>query len=158
MYLKIQTYLNTAMVSSTDLGGETHPSNKSGYGERAKRVALAFVYGHAAEYSGPLYSSHKIEGNTVRIAFTHVGKGLAVRHSEKLQGFQIAGEDRKFFWADAVIAGDEVIVSSKNVPTPVAVRYAWSSQIPWANLFNQAGLPAQTFRTDDWSSKSRPAR
>lgn len=150
MYLKIQQYPNTAMVISTDLGGDTHPSNKSAYGERAKQVALGFVYGHPLEYSGPLYASHRINANKIRVQFTHVGKGLTTRHSDKLQGFQIAGSDKKFVWADASIEGSEVIVSSKVVSKPVAVRYAWSGNSPWANLFNQDGLPAQTFRTDDW--------
>jgi sialate O-acetylesterase len=62
----------------------------------------------------------------------------------------IAGEDKKFVWADAVIDGDSVVVSSASVPKPAAVRYAWAGNFPWANLFNKDGLPAQTFRTDDW--------
>ncbi|NDA66577.1 MAG: 9-O-acetylesterase, partial [Verrucomicrobia bacterium] len=66
------------------------------------------------------------------------------------QGFAIAGDDKKFVWADAVIDGDTIIVSSDKVAKPSAVRYAWASAHPWANLFNQDGLPAQTFRTDDW--------
>ena len=82
--------------------------------------------------------------------FTHVGQGLAFRHGEKLQGFMIAGEDKQFVWADAVIDGDTVAVSSQQVQKPVAVRYAWSGRHPWANLFNKDGLPAQAFRTDEW--------
>lgn len=152
VHLKIQQYPQTAMVISTDLGGMTHPTNKSGYGERAKQVALGFVYGQKIEISGPLYASHVIESGKVRIKFTHVGQGLAARHSDKLQGFMIAGADKKFVWADAVIEGDSVVVSSPAVAAPAAVRYAWSSNAPWANLFNKDGLPAQTFRTDDWGA------
>jgi sialate O-acetylesterase len=151
VHVKIQQHPNTAMVISTDLGGMTHPTNKSGYADRARQVVLGFVYGGKSEYSGPLYASHSIEGGKVRIKFTHTGEGLAVRHSEQLQGFIIAGEDKKFHWANAVIEGDSVVVSSADVPKPAAVRYAWSSSSPWANLFNKDGLPAQTFRTDDWS-------
>ncbi len=150
LHIRIQTHPNTAMVTSTDLGGLTHPTNKSGYGERAARVALGFVYGRRVEYSGPLYASHSIEGNKIRIKFSHVGKGLAPAQSEKLQGFEIAGAEKKFAWADAVIDGDSVLVSSAEIPNPAAVRYAWSQNIPWANLFNKDGLPAQAFRTDDW--------
>lgn len=157
VHIKIQQHPNTAMVISTDLGGMTHPTNKSGYGERAKQVALGFVYDRKVEYSGPLYASHAITGDKVRIKFTHTGQGLAARHSDKLQGFLIAGEDKKFVWADAVIDGDTVLVSSKDVPKPVAVRYAWSSNAPWANLFNKDGLPAQTFRTDEWETDPRTA-
>ena len=150
LHIKIQQHPNTAMVPSTDLGMNTHPTNKSGYGERAARVALGFVYGRPVEISGPLYASHSVEGNKVRIKFTHVGKGLAAAQSDKLQGFAIAGPDKKFVWADAVIDGDSVLVSSATIPEPAAVRYAWSMSIPWANLFNKDGLPAQAFRTDDW--------
>lgn len=149
-HIKIQQHPKTAMVTSTDLGGMTHPTNKSGYAERAARVALGFVYGRKVEISGPLYASHAIEGNKVRIKFTHLGQGLAARHSDKLQGFIIAGVDKKFHWADAVIDGDSVVVSSAAVPQPASVRYAWANNAPWANLFNKDGLPAQTFRTDDW--------
>ena len=153
VHLKIQQYPQTAMIISTDLGGMTHPTNKSGYGERAKQVALGFVYGQKIEYSGPLYAAHEIDGGRVRIKFTHIGQGLTARHSDKLQGFMIAGADKKFVWADAVIDGDSVVVSSPTVTAPLAVRYAWSSNAPWANLFNKDGLPAQTFRTDDWGTK-----
>jgi sialate O-acetylesterase len=149
-HLKIQEHPNTAMVTSTDLGGGTHPLNKTGYADRAVLVAKGFVYGQKVEFSGPLYASHEVDGNKVRIHYKHVGHGLAVRHSDKLQGFLIAGADKKFVWADAVIEGDSVIVSSPAVPNPAAVRYAWSSVGPWANLFNKDGLPAQTFRTDEW--------
>ena len=149
-HIKIASYPKTAMVIASDLGSGTHPTNKSGYGARAVRVAQGFVYGEKLEYYGPVYASHKVEGGKVRIAFSHIGKGLAARHSEKLQGFAIAGEDKKFAWADAVIDGDSVVVSSASVAKPVAVRYAWAGNFPWANLFNKDGLPAQTFRTDDW--------
>jgi len=154
VHIKIQKYPNTAMVTSTDLGGMTHPTNKSGYADRARQVALGFVYGREIEFCGPLYASHEIAGDKVRVHFTHLGQGLAMRHSDKLQGFQIAGADKKFVWADAVIDGDTVLVSSPAVSSPAAVRYAWSGKASWANLFNKDGLPAQTFRTDDWGDGS----
>ena len=150
LHIKIQQHPKTAMVISTDLGSGTHPTNKAGYGERAARVALGFVYDKPVEISGPLYASHAVDGNKVRVKFTHVGQGLAARHSDKLQGFMIAGADKKFSWADAVIDGDSVVVSNASVTKPVAVRYAWSGNAPWAYLFYKDGLPAQTFRTDDW--------
>jgi sialate O-acetylesterase len=150
LHIKIQQHPKTAMVISTDLGSGVHPTNVSGYGERAARVALGFVYGKPVETSGPLYASHAVEGSKVRVKFSHVGQGLAARHSDKLQGFAIAGADKKFVWADAAIEGDSVVVSSPSVAQPAAVRYAWSGNAPWANLFKKDGLPAQTFRTDDW--------
>ena len=66
-----------------------------------------------------------------------------------LTGFQIAGADRVWHWADATISGDEVIVTSPDVPHPFAVRYGWGAN-PVCNLFNSEGLPAWPFRTDDW--------
>jgi sialate O-acetylesterase len=149
-HIRIMRYPSTAMVSSTDLGSGVHPVSKSAYGERACRVALGFAYGRKVEFYGPLYESHTIQGGKIRVRFTHVRQGLAFRPGDKLQGFAVAGEDKKFHWADAVIDGDSVVVSSANVPKPVAVRYAWSPQHPWANLFNKDGLPAQAFRTDRW--------
>ena len=111
-HVRIMNYPQTAMAISSDLGSGIHPSNKSGYGQRAAAVALGMVYGKPVEYYGPVYASHTVDGNKVRVKFTHVGKGLAVRHSDKLQGFAIAGEDRKFHWADALIEGDTVVLSS----------------------------------------------
>jgi sialate O-acetylesterase len=149
-HIRIMDYPNTAMVISSDLGGGIHPANKSAYGRRAATVALATVYGRKIECYGPMYASHAVEEGKIRIKFSHVGQGLALSHGDKLQGFAIAGEDRKFEWADAVIDGDTVVLSSTAVPKPVAVRYAWSLTRPWANLFNKDGLPAVPFRTDKW--------
>ena len=149
-FLHIMKYPNTHMVTASDLGSGIHPPNKSGYGERAAQVAMAVAYGKKSEYLGPRLASHSIEGGKVTVKFTHIGQGLAFKNGDKLQGFAIAGEDKKFVWADAVIEGDTVIVSSKTVAKPVAVRYAWSATFPWANLFNKDGLSAQPFRTDDW--------
>lgn len=147
-HVRIMTYPNTFMATSSDLGPGIHPTNKSGYGARAARVALGAVYGKKVEIYGPVYKAHKIDGDKVRVAFDHVGGGLALRHGDKLQGFAVAGPDGVFHWADAVIEGDEVVASSAAVPKPVAVRYAFASRHPWANLFNKDGLPALPFRSD----------
>jgi sialate O-acetylesterase len=148
--IRMIRYPNTAMVISSDLAGALHPANKSAYGRRATTVALATVYGRKIEYYGPVYASHIVEDGKMRIKFTHVGQGLAFQQSNKLKGFALAGEDKVFQWADAIIDGDTVVVSSKAVPKPVAVRYAWSAKRAWANLFNKDGLPAVPFRTDSW--------
>ncbi len=150
LHIKIQRHPKTAMVTSSDLGNGTHPVSKSAYGARAVHVALAYVYGSNLPPSGPLYRSHEIEGNKIRVKFWNTGQGLVARHSDKLQGFMIAGADKKFIWADAVIDGESVLVSNPAVSKPAAVRYAWSSVFTWANLFNKDGLPALTFRSDDW--------
>ena len=150
VFLRIMKYPNTHMVTSSDLGAGVHPANKSGYGARAVQVALATAYGRKNEYLGPVYSSHKIAGDKVTLNFTHTGKGMAFKDGGAPQGFMIAGEDKKFVWADARIEGDTVVLSSAKVPQPAAARYAWSNSFPWANLFNRDGLPAQPFRTDSW--------
>jgi sialate O-acetylesterase len=147
LHIRIMQHAKTAMVSASDLGSGIHPQNKSGYGRRACRVALGFVYGRDVAIYGPVYESHKVEGAKVRVSFKHVGKGLAFRGGEKLQGFEIAGADGVYQWADAKIAGATVVLTSEKVAKPVNVRYAWSRNHPWANLFNKDGLPALTFRT-----------
>jgi len=149
-HVKIMTYPNTGMAISSDLGPYTHPTNKSGYGSRSAQVALGLAYGKPVEYYGPVYASHVVSGDKVTVKFTHLGQGLATRHGTKLQGFAVAGADKKFHWADAVIDGETVVLSSPMVKEPKAVRYAWSNVRTWANLFNKDGLPAVTFRTDSW--------
>jgi len=149
-HIRLSTYPQSFMVIATDLGGGIHPTNKSGYGTRAARVARAVAYGEKIEYYGPVYKSHHIDNRLVTIQFTHIGEGLAARHSEKLQGFQVAGADKVFHWADAKIEKDTVLLTCDKVGSPMAVRYAWGDKIHWANLFNKDGLPAQTFRTDNW--------
>ena len=111
---------------------------------------MGAVYGKKVEIYGPVYESVKVEGEKLRISFTHVGQGLAFHPAETPQGFAIAGDDQKFFWANAVIDGETVVLHSQKVPKPAAVRYAWSNQHPWANLFNKDGLPAAAFRSDSW--------
>jgi len=149
-HIRLNQYSNVFMSIADDLGSGVHPTNKSGYGARACRVALGAVYGRKLEYYGPVYLADKIEGSKVRISFSHVGQGLAFKHGDKLQGFAIAGDDKVFYWAEAVIDGDTVVLSCDKVSKPVAVRYAWNFPHAWANLFNKDGLPAMPFRTDEW--------
>ncbi|MBA4189225.1 MAG: sialate O-acetylesterase [Planctomycetaceae bacterium] len=148
LHVRIMKHPNTFMAISSDLGPGIHPTNKSGYGVRAAQVALGGVYAKKVEIYGPVYKSHKVDGDKVRVSFDHVGAGLAFRHGDKLQGFAVAGADGVFQWADAVIDGDTVVVSNSAVPKPVAVRYAFASKHTWANLFNKDGLPAVPFRSD----------
>lgn len=139
---------NTAMAVTIDIGeGDKHPINKQDIGLRLALSALAKVYGKDIVYSGPIYKSMKIEGNKIIILFDYIGGGLITLDSNELKGFSIAGENKKFYWAKAVIEGDTVIVSSENVANPVAVRYAWGDN-PECNLYNKSGLPASPFRTD----------
>lgn len=149
--LTIKQVPHTGLAVTIDVGDpkDLHPHRKLEVGQRLAYWALGTTYKQPGEYSGPLYASMEIQGSEVRVHFTHVGSGLEPRGETRLQGFAIAGADRKFHWADAHIEGDAVVVSNRDVPTPVAVRYAWGDSPP-CNLFNKDGLPASPFRTDDW--------
>ncbi len=149
---------NIGMAVTIDLGdaNDIHPGNKQEVGNRLALNARALVYGEKIVYSGPNYKAMKIEGNRIRLFFDHAEDGLAAKHGEALKGFAIAGADKKFVWANAKIEGNAVIVSHANVAQPVAVRYAWSIN-PACNLYNQAGLPASPFRTDNWPEVTRNA-
>lgn len=149
LHLNLPKHPNTFLVIASDLGSGIHPSNKSGYGYRSARVALGGVYGKKIEIYGPTYKSHKVDGDKVVVSFTHLGGGLAFKHGDKVQGFAVAGEDKKFYWADAKIEGENVVLTCAKVAKPVSVRYAWAPEHKWANLFNTDGLPALPFKTDN---------
>jgi sialate O-acetylesterase len=138
------------MATIIDIGmaNDIHPKNKQDVGKRLALWALANDYGKDIVYSGPEYKAMKKEGNAVRISFDHVGGGLVVKGDE-LKGFVIAGADKKFAWANAKVVGNDVVVQADGVADPVAVRYGWADNPP-CNLYNQEGLPAVPFRTDDW--------
>ena len=142
---------NTGMAVIIDIGDtkDIHPRNKTDVGHRLALWALANTYNQKIEYSGPLYKSFTVNGNEIRIKFTHVSGGFKTSDGAEPKAFAIAGEDKKFVWANAKIDGDEVIVWSKDVAKPVAVRYAWADN-PVTNLYNKIDLPASPFRTDDW--------
>ncbi len=178
--LKSLSIANTGMAVAIDLDDvenpdNIHPWDKKSVGERLALWALAKDYpsttlrtgGKAADlvYSGPLYRGMKVEGGAIRISFDSVGSGLLIASRKggfeplgkdpqgKLQRFAIAGKDKKWFWANAVIDAKTVVVSSPDVPKPVAVRYAFSMNPEGSNLYNEEGLPASPFCTDDWMMK-----
>jgi sialate O-acetylesterase len=153
-----KTVKNAGLAIAIDIGeaNDIHPKNKKDVGLRLARWALAKDYGKPVEFSGPWYKSMVLDGGKVKLSFDHVGGGLVAK-GEKLTGFAIAGEDKKFVWADAVIEGDKVAVSSEKVAKPVAVRYAWDIN-PVCNLYNKAGLPAVPFRTDEWPATTVNAK
>lgn len=143
---------NTGMAVAIDLGewNDIHPGNKKPIGERLALAAQALAYGEKnVVYSGPVYRAHKIEGNKIIISFDHVGGGLITSDGEALGQFAIAGADKKFVWANAVIKEDHVEVWHDSISQPVAVRYAWADNPVGANLYNKEGLPASPFRTDE---------
>jgi sialate O-acetylesterase len=144
------TVPRTAMAVITDVGDENdiHPRKKEPVGARLAMAARAVAHGERVEYAGPTFQEMKVKGGRAILQFKHASGGLVAREGE-LTGFTIAGPDRKFVNAQAVIEGDRVIVSSPQVAHPVAVRYGWANY-PVVNLYDQAGLPASPFRTDDF--------
>ena len=134
-------------LADADDPNNIHPKNKQDVGHRLAYVALAKAYGQSIEYAGPEYESFKIEKDAIRVLFKHA-EGMKVR-GESVKGFQIAGDDHEWHWADARIDKASVVVFSAEVPKPVAVRYDWANN-PQGNLYNRAGLPMVPFRTDKW--------
>ena len=149
---------NVGMAVITDVGDkdDIHPTKKEPVGSRLALAARAIAYDEKITYSGPIYRELAIEGDKAIVSFDFLGKGLEARGG-KLTGFAVAGRDRKFHWADGVIKGDRVVLSSPEVPEPVAVRYGWSD-FPIVNLFNKDGLPASPFRTDNFPMITGPKK
>lgn len=145
---------NTGMIVTTDIGDalDIHPKNKQDVGYRLANIALAKVYDVKMPYSGPLYKSFAVKGKSAVVSFEH---DVAMKASDnaKLKGFAVAGEDKVFYWADAKVEGNTVIVASDKVAKPVAVRYNWADN-PEGNLVGEAGLPASSFRTDVWQEST----
>jgi sialate O-acetylesterase len=168
--LKTLSLPKTGMAVTIDIGTPyyIHPPDKADVGSRLSLLARHIAYGENVVCFGPLYDSMKAEGASIRISFRPdtIGDGLVIGSSPwkdpkakttpsttELQGFMIAGDDRRWVDAQAAIDGNTVVVSNAQVSNPTAVRYAWA-QSPTANLYNKNGLPASPFRTDDWDPKS----
>ena len=144
---------NTGMAVTIDIGEarDIHPRNKQDVGRRLALAALHDSYGKEVVYSGPVYTSMKVEGNKAIIEFDPMGSGLMVKDKYGyVKGFAIAGEDRVFHWARGMQLGNSIVLHCDRVKQPVAVRYGWADNPDDLNLYNLEGLPASPFRTDDW--------
>jgi sialate O-acetylesterase len=141
---------NTGIAVTIDIGDadDIHPKNKQEVGRRLALNALALTYGKNIDYSGPVFSDYEILQAAIRVKYNHA-EGLKTADGKSPAGFAIAGPDRKFYWADARIEGESIVLSADKVPFPVAVRYAWADN-PVCNVTNQSNLPAAPFRTDNW--------
>ncbi len=154
----------TAMAITIDVGNpnDVHPADKVDVGVRLALAAKKLVYQESVVASGPLYQSFTVEpSGELRVRFRETGGGLVIGQSpwrapgvqpfpsDKLIGFYVAGEDKRWVAAEARIENDCVMVSNPQVTRPVAVRYGWANS-PRCNLYNRAGLPASPFRTDQW--------
>lgn len=148
---------NTCLAVTVDTGDadSVHPRMKEPVGDRLAYCALGQYYGEKIAYQGPTLASWDRQNGAIRLHFTHADGGLVLKYQP--EAFQIAGADHKWYWADAHVSGDRIIVSTSLVQNPVAVRYDWQSNPP-AILFNKAGLPASPFRTDNWPGMTDDAR
>tara|TARA_B000000557_G_scaffold175430_1_gene142825 strand:- start:324 stop:995 length:672 start_codon:yes stop_codon:yes gene_type:complete len=137
----------TGMAVLLDIGEKDngHPGNKKDVGKRLALLALENDYNHNVVSSGPLYEDHTIVDDYIEISFKSVGSGLTSKG--QLKNFEIAGANKKFYEATAKIVGNKVSVHSKQVQSPIHVRYAWKNWVE-ASLFNKEGLPASSFQSD----------
>ena len=152
MQMQSMDISRTGMVVVSDLVDNVkniHPINKQDVGKRLANWALAETYGiKGLVYKHPVYESMKVEKGKVRIVFTNADNGLAV-HGDDLKCFEIAGEDKVFTQAKAKIERNTVLVWTKELKAPVAVRFSYSNDAI-GNLFSKEGLPVAPFRTDNW--------
>jgi sialate O-acetylesterase len=151
--LTSQQLINCGLAVTIDIGEavDIHPRNKQDVGTRLASSACAKAYGQNLVYSGPTYQRMQAEGNRIRLFFEPTKAGLLAKDKYGyVKGFTIAGADKKFSWAQAIIDGESILVWSNAVKDPQAVRYAWANNPDDANLYNSEGLPASPFRTDDW--------
>ncbi len=150
----------TGQAVIIDLGdaADIHPRRKQEVGLRLARWALAKDYGMKVACKSPRYESMEKQGDKILLKFKDVGNGLKAIDNKDLQGFAIAGEDKKFHWAEAkVVKPNEMEVSSKDVKEPVAVRYGWADN-PVCNVYSvKSLLPLTPFRTDDWDGVTKGA-
>jgi sialate O-acetylesterase len=139
------------MAVIIDIGewNDIHPLNKQDVGKRLALAARKVAYGDKKiVHSGPIYKSMKIEGNKIILTFTNTGSGLIAKGDDELRYFSIAGADKKFVWAKAKVEGNKIVVWNERIANPVAVRYAWADNPEGANLYNNEGLPASPFTTE----------
>lgn len=140
----------TGMAVTLDIGNvdNIHPGNKKDVGERLALWALAKDYGKKISYSGPIYKTAKLVNGEMHLTFDH-SNNMQIKMRNGKTNFQIAGDDKVFKDANVIVRANKLVVFSSDVKEPKAVRYCWSD-IDEATLFNQSGLPASSFRTDDW--------
>lgn len=145
------TIPNSGMAVLLDTGEECciHPVNKEAAGNRLAYLALGKTYGiKGFGYESPEFNAIAVNNNEVVVSFNKVPNGLT-SFNQKITTFEIAGEDKVFYPADAVLRSKSVVLSSPEVENPVAVRYAFKDYVK-GELFSTEGLPVSSFRTDDW--------
>ena len=137
-----------AVTIDIGLADDIHPKNKQEVGRRLALVALAGSYGKNVSSSAPVFQNYIIKGNKMELDFGQKQDGFQIKGTT-LKGFTIAGPDRVFYPAEAMVHDGKIILSSTEVPAPLAARYGWADN-PDCNLYGENGLPVAPFRTDCW--------
>jgi sialate O-acetylesterase len=125
---------------------DIHPKNKQDVGLRLALAARGLTYKQPVEYAGPMFQTANPENGVMRVYLTH-SDGMQARGGGAITGFEIAGADGKYVPGEVKVDGNTLLISSAQVASPMAVRYAWADD-PLCNLVNQVGLPASPFRSD----------
>lgn len=150
---------NTGMVVTTDLvtdPRDIHPTNKQDVGKRLAAIAFNEVYNKKMVCAGPTFKTMDIKDNQVIVTFENIGTGLSTPDKYGyIKGFEIAGKDQIFHYANAFIKDNKIILSSENVENPIAIHFSWIGNATESNLFNKEGFPAVPFRTDQWKTVTK---
>lgn len=152
---------NTGMAVTVDIGdaNDLHPKDKQNVGKRLSAIALQNTYGQKTGYQNLSFVAVKFDRNKAILTFKNRGKYLTTSDKNGyVRGFEVAGSDHNFYYASAVIDGNNVTVCSPKVDKPVAVRYAWADDVSDANVFSNDGYPLAPFRTDSWKGITENAR
>ncbi len=138
---------NTGMACTIDIGdgNDIHPKNKQDVGKRLYLAAKAKAYNEDIVYSGPMFKSVRLDGNTLKISFDFTQNGLKTKENQAVKGFALCDKDGKWTWADAKISGNEITIDCDKTVT--RVQYAWQSN-PDCNLYNTEDLPAVPFNIE----------
>lgn len=137
-----------AVTIDIGLADDIHPKNKQEVGRRLALLALAGSYGKNVSSSAPVFQNYIIKGDKMELDFGQKQDGFKIKDTT-LKGFTIAGPDRVFYSAEAMVQNGKIIVSSPKVSVPLAARYGWADN-PDCNLYGENGLPVAPFRTDCW--------
>ncbi len=149
---------NTEICITTDIGNpkDVHPTNKQDVGKRLSAIALKNVYEKDIVCNGPSYKSMEIQRNKIILSFDNIGSGLTTTDKYGyIKGFEIAGPDKLFYYAQAYIDSNKVVLYNENVANPIAVHFGWADDASDDNLYNKEGFPAGPFRTDDWKNLTK---
>jgi sialate O-acetylesterase len=144
----------SGLIVTIDVGdtSDIHPKDKLDVGKRTTQWALAAVYGRKITRGGPVFEKAEVKNGKIILTFADAGTGLKLKDGDKPDEFAIAGDDKKWVWAEAKIIGkNKIEVWSPSISAPAAVRYAFNNNPRHPNLINETGIPAGPFRTDNWT-------